>query len=147
MDQQQVSTGLGFNGDHQEFVERVTSRQTAAVVTTGDLKRSLFDRRSPYAHSRWALVSRLHTMSSYAQYQPPDHAPPGHQPYNSGYQPAYQPGFSEPYAPSQLPNEAGYIQSWGDKKQEYGAPMEIKKKRVNDVVFLFLFILQVSSPS
>jgi hypothetical protein len=58
-----------------------------------------------------------------------------------------------PYAPSQPPkeaNEAGYAtQSWGDRKenQEYGAPMEIKKKRINDVFFLMLFILQVSNES
>ena len=90
-----------------------------------------------------------------ASYKPSHIPPPGLQPYGAYptdtiQQPAYYPGPSVPYAPSQLPkevNEAGYASpSWGDRKEnmEYGAPMEIKKKRINDPFFLAVFILQVS---
>ncbi|KAF8522981.1 plasma-membrane choline transporter-domain-containing protein [Gautieria morchelliformis] len=85
-------------------------------------------------------------MASYPNYQAPQAPPPGHQPY--GTQPAYYPGPSGPYAPTQAPskeaNESGHAAQRGDGReyQEYGLPMEIKKKRINDVVFLIFFVLQ-----
>jgi hypothetical protein len=86
-------------------------------------------------------------MASYPNYQTPQAPTPGYQPY--GTQPTYYPGPSGPYAPTHPPskeaNESGYAAQRGDGReyQEYGLPMEIKKKRVNDVVFLIFFVLQV----
>ncbi|KIJ55624.1 hypothetical protein M422DRAFT_151670 [Sphaerobolus stellatus SS14] len=69
-------------------------------------------------------------------YQPPNSYPPQSQ---------YQPNSSAPYAPEQPFADPSQPQ-WNDYKKEqheaYGAPMEIKKKRVNDPIFLIFFILQ-----
>ncbi|KAF8586325.1 DUF580-domain-containing protein [Ramaria rubella] len=61
----------------------------------------------------------------------------------SNYPPTYTPGPSAPYAKSA--DETGYApNAWADQKtyQEYGTPLEIKKKRVNDWFFLLFFVLQ-----
>ncbi|KAF8518950.1 plasma-membrane choline transporter-domain-containing protein [Hysterangium stoloniferum] len=76
-------------------------------------------------------------MSSDVKYQPPQYAPPA--------QNMYTPNSSTPYAPSSQPMQAD-AGTWNNYKEQnrqvWGAPMEIKKKRVNDIFFLILFILQ-----
>lgn len=90
-------------------------------------------------------------MTSYQppQVPPQGYLPHGTQPVDGVQQTTYYPGPSDPYAPSKPAaneaNEAAYAAQWKDRKEkEYGAPMQIKKKRVNDVFFLILFVLQVS---